>query len=106
MFHFSHCGCMKMRIRITILQLHGLSEEHGKHIEGTRFRVGGIEIPECRGRAATLLRVRNELVNNQVSIVGPRHGGKTVLMHHLATKVGEDGGQFAGSVLWNLKEKK
>ena len=49
-------------------------------MEGSPFRVRGIEVADCRGRTATLLRVRNELVNNQVSIVGPRHGGKTVLM--------------------------
>jgi Novel STAND NTPase 2 len=73
-------------------------------MEGSPFRVRGIEIADCRGRTLTLQRVRNELVNNQVSIVGPRHGGKTVLMHRLATKIDEDGGQFAGSLLWNLKE--
>ena len=39
-----------------------------------------------------------------MSIVGPRHGGKTVLMHRLAMKIDEEGGQFAGSMLWNLKE--
>jgi hypothetical protein len=74
-------------------------------MEGSPFRVRGIETADCRGRTITLQRVHNELVNNQVSIVGSRHSGKTVLMHRLAAKIEKGGGQFAGSLLWNLKEE-
>lgn len=74
-------------------------------MEGSPFRVRGIEIAECRGRANTLARVRSELANNQVSIVGPRHFGKTVLMHRLAANLAGEG-QFAASLLWNLKERR
>ncbi len=75
-------------------------------MEGTPFRVHGIEIADCRGRTATLLRVRNDLVHNQVSIIGPRHGGKTVFMHRLVTNIDSEGGHFAGRLMWNLKERR
>jgi hypothetical protein len=105
-FEVLRYGCTKMRIRTLISRPHGWSKEQEKHMEGSPFRVRGIEVADCRGRTATLQRVRNELANNQVSIVGPRHGGKTVLMHRLAMKIDEERGQFAGSLLWNLKENR
>jgi len=75
-------------------------------MEGSPFRVHGIEVAECRGRTAILTRVSDELVNNQVSIVAPRHGGKTVAIHQLAAKVTAEGGQFANWLVWNLKENR
>jgi len=67
------------------------------------FRVLGAGAAVCRGRGREWQSVMARIAGNHISIVGPKHIGKTVLINGLAAQHGKAQGAFIGSVYWDLK---
>jgi hypothetical protein len=69
------------------------------------YRVRGIGVAVCRGRQREQQKVIRQLNDNHVSVVGPRHIGKTVLLRDIADYISNGVGAINGTLYWDLRER-
>ena len=70
------------------------------------FPILGPNIPRLLGRTRLIKQLRDRLTKpspDHVSVVGPRHYGKTVLLKHLADECAVEKGAYLTSVYWDLR---
>lgn len=69
------------------------------------FPILGNTVPRLQGRQAIMERIWNDLTKptpSNLSLVGPRYAGKTVIMKALAQRAGADGSPYAFVLHWHL----
>ncbi|MCW5941796.1 MAG: hypothetical protein KIS66_06175 [Fimbriimonadaceae bacterium] len=69
------------------------------------FQILGAGVPELIGRAAQLRQINGELAKktpSHISLIGPKHSGKSVLLKGLTDRLREAGTPFSAVVLWDL----
>lgn len=70
-----------------------------------RFPILGPAVPPMVGRAAAMDRTWKALTKmspSHLSVVGPRHAGKSVFLKALAERVRADGEHYTGTIFWDL----
>lgn len=70
-----------------------------------RFPILGSVVPAMVGRAAIMDRVWRALTKpspSHLSIVGPRHAGKTVFLHALAARARDAAAPYSVTMIWDL----
>ncbi len=69
------------------------------------FQILGTGVPELVGRAAQLRHINGELAKktpSHISLIGPKHSGKSVLLKGLTDRLREAGKPFSAVVYWDL----
>jgi hypothetical protein len=70
-----------------------------------RFPILGPSVPPMVGREVHTERAWRALTKtspSHISVVGPRHSGKTVFLTALANRVRNDGSFYTGTIYWDL----
>lgn len=70
------------------------------------YQVLGPSVASMLGRAALVQRLDSHLLKptpDHVSVVGPAHYGKSVLLRHLAGKYGDESGRYAAAAYVDLR---
>jgi hypothetical protein len=74
-------------------------------LSNPRFPILGTETPPLLGRTRIMQRIWNDLTKStpsNLSIIGPRFMGKTVIMNALAKRIADDASPFEFVVFWHL----
>jgi hypothetical protein len=69
------------------------------------FPILGPDVPPMLGRAKIMQRLWNDLTKtspSHLSVVGPRYGGKSVILKALAERMREDDSPYRAVILWDL----
>src|ERR1035437_1340654 len=69
------------------------------------FQICGATVPPLVGRKATMERLCSSLCKptpDHLQVVGPRHAGKSVVLHALSRQMRDPGGPYSAVVLWDL----
>jgi hypothetical protein len=69
------------------------------------YKPHGAAIPELLGRKQLLHDLCSLLANNNVSLVGPKLYGKTVVVHGLRDVLAKPGSPFDGVSLWDMRSR-
>jgi hypothetical protein len=69
------------------------------------FQICGATVPPMIGRKGLMARLMRDLTKpnpDHLQVVGPRFGGKTVLLHELAHRMATDDSPFSAVFFWDL----
>jgi predicted AAA+ superfamily ATPase len=72
-------------------------------MDNNPYPIFGATIPACRGREPDMEKIVRLIAKNHVSVVGPKHIGKTVFIHALAGHVAAGKDSFTGSVYVSVR---
>jgi hypothetical protein len=70
------------------------------------YAVLGVRIPGLLGRSEVYATLRGRLVKaspDHVTVVGPKHYGKTVLLNHLSADLGRGVGDYLTAAYWDFR---
>ncbi len=67
------------------------------------YAIFGATIPACRGREPDMEKINRLIGKNHVSVVGPKHIGKTVFLSALTERFATGKDSFTGSVYWDMR---
>src|SRR5262245_53445438 len=78
-------------------------------MSGEPYQVLGVGIPTMLGRRKIMAEILGRLTKptpDHVQVVGPRHYGKSVILHHLATSAtGSAKPHFDACIYWDLRHR-
>jgi hypothetical protein len=72
-------------------------------MDNNPYPIFGATIPACRGREPDMEKIIRLIGKNHVSVVGPKHVGKTVFLRALAGNFSAGKDSFTGSIYWDMR---